>query len=262
MEDVEEGTIPIEEVADLMVCWNPGKKAMTQDLEQGSFSIKDSIVTRQQLAMTPILIKRAAECIVDFCPDLLWRGMLLRITSEAGYGNKQVRDRMCLNGNYCDKATITKRIGSALGQKQQQSGSRRLKPVQEPSEGPMLASQSGEKFKASNNPDEVYYNENVLDFGDYVYFFGHRTSHRSQLQMNQTGLKRKRMLMGAGQATAAGPSKRVVEVEDAIQSPAAMTSDAAEDSAAEGDDSDGEGQGDGDAVSVQSDTILDMMDED
>ena len=121
MDAYENGIVSLNDCAHFKICWNPGKKGITRGLEQGRFSIKDTILTRQQLTNTTILTRRAAECIVDFCPDLLWREMLLRIASEAGFGNKDVRDRMCHNGNYCDKATITKRIGSALGQKQQQS---------------------------------------------------------------------------------------------------------------------------------------------
>ena len=260
MLDAEDGKIAIEECADLMICWNPGKKGMAHDLQQARFSIKDTVLTRQQLAQTPILVKQAAERIVDFCPDMLWRGMLLRIASEAGYGNKWVRDRMCLNGNYCDKATITKRIGSALGQKQQQSTAKNRKPTEQP---------WIEKVKGYAKGEDEYYNENVMDFGNYVTFFGHRTSHRSQLMLNQQNSKRKAIVLDEGSGGSGtddkrpSSNKRKIEVEQATQSPEAMEiSDDAETSAAEDGGSGSEGESDADAVSLQSDTVLDQMDED
>ncbi|KAK3065084.1 hypothetical protein LTR53_018292, partial [Teratosphaeriaceae sp. CCFEE 6253] len=116
----EASTLAVEEptLKKIIVCWNPLKKGITQRLIRAHFRIYDTIITRHQLKTRPILTKRAAECIVDFCPDLIWRENLLRIVSEAGYGNKDVRNRICYNGCYCDKATVTKRIAAALGQKQ------------------------------------------------------------------------------------------------------------------------------------------------
>ena len=262
MEGVEEGKLILDEVADIMICWNPGKKAITQDLEQARFSIKDTLLTRQQLAQTPVLLKRAAECIVDFCPDMLWRGMLLRIASEAGYGNKQVRDRMCLNGNYCDKATITKRIGSALGQKQQAPAKRKGKTI----ELALSPAQGEEKVKGYTRGEEEYYNENVEDFGNYVSFFGHRASHRSQLQLNQTssrGAKRKAIVLDAGGVKPAASSSRRNKVKETMETPETMeVSDEAETSAGEGESSEDEDINDADAVSIQSDTLLDEIEDD
>ena len=140
------GSIELRYLDVIQICWNPGKKGLTQKLQQVSFSIKDSLVTRKQLSTTAVLTKEAAECVIDFCPDLLWDNVLLRITSETQLRNKEVRDRMCMNGNYLDKATITKRIGSALGQKQNTS------PAAESS--------------------EEQYMQNVEDYSNYQLFFG------------------------------------------------------------------------------------------
>ena len=38
-----------------------------------------------------------------------------RILSEAGFSNKDIRDRFCLNGSFSDRATVAKRLGAALG---------------------------------------------------------------------------------------------------------------------------------------------------
>ena len=136
---------------------NPTKKGITEELEHCSFSIKDSVVTRQQIETRPILTRTAAARICDFCPDLVWRDMLLRMVSEAGYGNKDLRDRFCLNGWYCDKATMTKRISAALGQKQL---TKAMKGMQRPG-------------------DDEWYNESVREFAQYVEYFGKRSNHRT-----------------------------------------------------------------------------------
>lgn len=107
--------LPLDKLSLIKICWSPGKKGNSQDLEQAVFSVRDTVMTRKMLATTPILTRRAAECIIDFCPDLLWRDILLRILSEASYSNKEIRDRFCLNGSWSDRATIAKRLGAALG---------------------------------------------------------------------------------------------------------------------------------------------------
>ena len=139
---------------------------MTQDLQQVRFSVRDTVVTRQQLAITPILTARAAERIVDFCPNLLWRGTLLRMLSEAGWGNKDVRERFCRNGCYCDKATFTKRVSAALGYKQQQQTQYNASSVPE-AQGPTFDGLSR-------------YQENVKAFFYYIDFFGKRTGHHNK----------------------------------------------------------------------------------
>ena len=173
MEAAELGKIEIRWLGGVNICWNSDKKGITQDLDQVTFSIRDTLKTRAQLASTPILTTQAAECIIDFCPDLLWRDILLRITSETELRNKEVHDRMCLNGNYMDKATITKRIGAALGQKQDSAKKR--------------ASDAGEEAQA----EEQYYEQNVQDYQNYQLFFGKGPSQRKN-RMGQSSKRVKR----------------------------------------------------------------------
>jgi hypothetical protein len=89
---VEADLVNLNDAFSVKITWNPGTKAMTADLRQAVFSVRDTVLTRRQLQSQPILTRRAAECIIDFCPDMLWRSMLLRVTSEAGLGNKDVSD--------------------------------------------------------------------------------------------------------------------------------------------------------------------------
>jgi hypothetical protein len=86
----EEGAVDLDVAFTFKITWNPGTKVMAADLRQAVFSVRDTVLTRRQLHSKPILTRRAAECIIDFCPDMLWRSMLLRVTSEAGLGNKDV----------------------------------------------------------------------------------------------------------------------------------------------------------------------------
>ncbi|CAK1355758.1 hypothetical protein CB0940_00551 [Cercospora beticola] len=236
-----------EQMVKLKIYWNPGKKGGPADLEQARFSVRDSVLTRKQLSKTLILNRRAAECIVDFCPDLLWRGILLRVCSEGGYGNKDVRDRFCYNGCYCDKATITKRISAALGQKQVSPNSRRY-----------------------NQAELEWYDANVKDFTCYIEYFGRRTGHRNMLKIQMQSEKRRAALewqvkVDGGPSTVdeapstveeegkAGPSKR--RKLDAEGSHAASKVE---------DTEEGEEYGESersDAVSVQDSDILDEMDE-
>lgn len=111
----EADEIPLDELARIKICWSPGKKGNSQELQQGIFSVRDTVITRKKLDETPILNHRAAECIIDFCPDLLWRDVLLRMLSEGNFSNKEIRDRFCLNGCFSDRATVAKRLGAALG---------------------------------------------------------------------------------------------------------------------------------------------------
>lgn len=157
-----DGSIELKFLDIIHICWNPGKKGHTENLQQVKFTVKDTLVTRKQLSEIPVLTKEAAECIIDFCPDLLFDNMLLRITSETQLRNKEVRDRLCMNGNYLDKATITKRIGSALGQKQ----------VASPRAG----------------ASEETYKQNVDDYSDYQNFFGKGPSMR-KTRLDQSNKK-------------------------------------------------------------------------
>ena len=259
MDAYEDGTVALNACAQIKMSWNPGKRGITQDLTQGRFSIKDTLLTRQQLNNTPVLTRRAAECIVDFCPDLLWREMLLRIASEAGFGNKDIRDRMCHNGNYCDKATITKRIGAALGQKQQQSTAKNRKKKPE-AESPEPESA---KTKGYLKGEDDYYNENVKDFSDYVEFFGKRTSHRTALKISAT---KRKLAQSDGsddsvEEVKGNPKKRAKVGEGNAQSPEVVSHSDETTEADSGSGSESE-EDDVDVVSIQSDTVLYQMDDD
>lgn len=249
IDNAEDGKVEPDVQASIKIYWDPGKKGMTENLEQAKFSVRDTVATRKQLENTPILTKVAAECIVDFCPDLLWRSMLLRITSEAGCGNKDVRDRFCHNGCYCDKATITKRISAALGQKQTQPKSKGYQPG-----------------------EWEWYDENVKDFSKYIDFFGMRTSHRNMLKIQMAGEKRKRDTHGNGEDPkdedqgekrqkgdddiddAAGPAPKETGAEaDGKEANGHNNVDAGNDSADDSDDSN--------AVSLQDSDVLDKMED-
>ncbi|KAF2859451.1 hypothetical protein K470DRAFT_100339 [Piedraia hortae CBS 480.64] len=95
------------------LCWKSKNDA--GELYQAGFPAWDTLITRQQLRHRPILTTCAAECIIDFCPDLLHGDTLLRIVSEAGYDPKMLRDRYCLNGCMADVNMFTDRVVSALG---------------------------------------------------------------------------------------------------------------------------------------------------
>ena len=196
----EAGKIDWDLCKEIFICWNPGKKGLTQDLVQAKFRIFDTLITRKQLETTPILTRRAAECIVDFCPDMLWRETLLRIVSEAGYGNKDVRDRFCYNGCHNDKATITKRIAAALGQKQINAPRRNKRKQAEQQQLASDAAMSGAegssvppmggagKRKRGPQPKEgsdryhpgeqEWHDANKADFNNYIRFFGKRPGTR------------------------------------------------------------------------------------
>lgn len=189
----EGGSIDWSVCRGIMICWNPGKKGTAENLIQASFRVYDTLVTRRQLHAAKVLTRRAAECIIDFCPDMLWRETLLRIVAEGGMGNKDVRDRFCFNGCYADKATITKRIAAALGQKQTHGKAKDRPPVSESANkkrrGPN-AQPLGERWQPG---EEDYYACNGEDFDNYIRFFGKRQSARSQLKLSAlpAGTKRK-----------------------------------------------------------------------
>ncbi|KXT10429.1 hypothetical protein AC579_7884 [Pseudocercospora musae] len=257
------GKLEADKMAQLMILWNPGKKGMTENLEQAKFSVRDNVLTHKQLEKRAILTKRAAECIVDFCPDMLWRGMLLRITSEGGYGNKDVRDRFCLNGCYCDKATITKRISAALGQKQVQP-----------------------KSKGYQDGELEWYEGNVKDFTHYIEYFGMRTSHRNMLKIQLAGDKRRAKYersvvqghQGQENGGEAGDCSSDVEWvskrgklhgDDATsegnagnEGEESESEEARDDGELEDGNESGEESEDSNAVSLQDSDILDRMDED
>jgi hypothetical protein len=257
----EAGEISLDVCATIKIYWNAGKKGSMEELEQIRFSIRDLIITREQVENKPVLTHQAAERIVDFCPHLVWRDMLLRIVSEAGYGNKEIRDRLCHNGNYVDKATITKRIGAALGQKQLQATVKtRMKQVTESSDPVDI------KTKEHIDEAEEYYNTNVTDFSNYMEFFGHRSSHRNQLKQEGAGRKRKIGSVDRGESSgveeiASNLRKRKSVGKESVQSPLAITSSDETTGMEGGDETEDDSENLPDAVSVQSDTLLDEIED-
>ncbi|KAK0913491.1 hypothetical protein LTR02_002339 [Friedmanniomyces endolithicus] len=245
---------------EVLICWNPGKKSPTDRLVQAAFRAYDTVITREQYDKTLILTRRAAECIVDFCPDLLWRETLLRIVAEAGYGNTDIRNRFCFNGCYADKATVTKRIAAALGQKQ----------VNPPRKGEAQADEDGEPGSSRKGATrylqgEKEWNEaNKHDFDDYSRFLGQRTGP-SYVRKPKTGSKR-RMSEGGEvemEDTVPGASressrKRAKTDESATGTGSGMMSEETEEVASPEDNDDDD---DNDAVSVQSDGILDEIED-
>jgi hypothetical protein len=226
-----DGEISLEECAKIQICWNPGKRGSLDGLVQAQFSIKDTIVTKLQLQTRPILTKTATERIIDFCPDLLFRGMLLRMASEAGLENKELRDRLCCNGCFVDKATITKRITAALGQKQ------------------LL------QDKRTGEEDE-WYIENTKHFENYCAFFGKHTKHRSQLT-----LKLKKSKASAAHAAAKLESSRkdIESSDDAVVTESSTLETSEEKGAAQ--EKNNEVSDAGDAVSAQDSDVLDAMED-
>jgi len=281
------GEVNIEDPAlkNILVCWNPGKQGITQTLDQAVFRMYDTLITRQQLAACPILTKRAAECVVDFCPDLLWREMLLRIVSEAGYGNKDVRNRICYNGCYCDKATVTKRIAAALGQKQINAPRKKAEQKTKLEEARETAANGGKVTRRGPEPNldahrylagEKEWNDgNKTDFEKYIRYFGKRpgTYVRKSKRSVSGGFSMKRdadeMLEGeAGPSGGAGSVKRA-RTEESVASPmtasdsaeSEMTSPEAHEEESDESEEEHEEEDDEDAVSEQSDGILDEIED-
>ncbi|QIW97999.1 hypothetical protein AMS68_003517 [Peltaster fructicola] len=222
----EADKLTLDELETIKLCWNPGRKGLTYDLTQAVFSARDTVLTRRQLAKTPILTRRAAECIIDFSPDYLWRDILLRICSEAGCGNKDVRERFCLNGCHADKATFTKRISAALGQKQTQG-----------------------KTKGYAQGEWEFYEASGEDFKNYIEFFGKRSTTRNM----KVGLKR-RYGSNAADGTARDEEGKPLEADADIGS-SSMSIAPSDDAVME----DAEQEPNDDAVSAQDSDALDML---
>ncbi|KAH9826997.1 hypothetical protein Tdes44962_MAKER09887 [Teratosphaeria destructans] len=235
----ESGEIDWNLCKHIMICWNPGKKGTTQDLKQGIFRVYDTLITRKQLLTRDFLTRRAAECIIDFCPDLLWRETLLRIVSEGGMGNKDVRDRFCLNGCHCDKATITKRIAAAIGQKQKSNPRRAAS-----GEAGVSSPQPGRYLKG----EAEWHITNQKQYYNYINWCG--TRHGTSVKVG-TGAKR------SSEDLESPPAKRArseyeLESADAGDTTEEESEQEIEQQTEEKDD---------DAVSIQSDTLLDEMED-
>ena len=221
----------LDELARIKICWSPGKKGNSQDLEQAKFSVKDTVNTRKMLAKTPILTHRAGECIIDFCPDMLWRDILLRILSEAGFSNKDIRDRFCLNGSFSDRATVAKRLSAALG-----------KDTNPP---------RGKGKEAALDWCET----NRDDFDNYQAFFGKRPPARRTAQ----GRKNSKLLLGKSGDSEdnSSPAKSDGQGEGSKKVLMALDGAAEEEPSAAEESDDGEDQED--AVSLQDSDDLDAM---
>lgn len=224
--------ISLDDLSRIKICWSPGKKGNSQDLEQAKFSVKDTVNTRKMLAKTPILNHRAGECIIDFCPDLLWRDILLRILSEAGFSNKDIRDRFCLNGSFSDRATVAKRLSAALG-----------KDTNPP---------RGKGKEAALDWCET----NRDDFDNYQAFFGKRPPARRTAQ----GRKNSKLINGkTGESEDNSSPMKTAEPSSSDKKPLKMALDgAADEEPSNGEESDG-GEGQEDAVSLQDSDDLDAM---
>lgn len=155
IEDGELEKIDDKILRTINLCWRPWKNAPTHDLQHATFTALESVITRRTLATTPVLTWSAAECIIDFCPDLVWHDILLRILSESGMTRKDVRTRLCQNGCYIDNVTFTGRISGALGKNETLPASKDC------------SSGSSERYKKNSD-----------DFDAYIQFFAKRNTTR------------------------------------------------------------------------------------
>ena len=114
LQAAEDGQIPLASCGHIKIRLNPAKNGGIENLDQIQFTIRDSVLTRQRVTSTPILTGAAAMGIIDYCPDLLYRNTLLRITAEAGWCCSDIRTRVALNGMYLNKAAIYSRTAAAL----------------------------------------------------------------------------------------------------------------------------------------------------
>lgn len=253
IERAENGQIDWELTKDIIICWNPTKRGTTQELEQARFRVWDTLITRKQLAESVILTKRAAECIIDFCPDLIWRETLLRIVSEGGCGNKDVRDRLSYNGCHADKATITKRIASALGQKQLNAVKKRDEKDDEEDDedcedkptkkGRRRGPHAKGRHERYGVGEEEWHHQNQLDYNAYIAFFGKRRGHIPM------GAKRKKLRQNGDEIGHPSSSKRPRTGFD-FDAPSPPSTDATQDMLELDDEGDGTESGEEEAVVV------------
>ncbi len=169
--------------------------------------------------------------------------MLLRVCTETGIKQSDVQERLTLNGLQLSPSTITKRIGSALGQKQTEKG----------------------ESSSDVKPWAAHYNGNVIDFDYYKMYFGKHTSNRGLLNTTKRKAASSSMNSDDADNIAVGPSKKRARTEEEVTSPVTLPSSESSPNADteeeyeevdEGDDDDND-----DAVSVQSDTMLDEIED-
>ncbi|KAF2721024.1 hypothetical protein K431DRAFT_285282 [Polychaeton citri CBS 116435] len=232
----ERGDVDLETLKGILICWSPGKKGMTHDLEQVEFSVHDTLVTREALAKKPVFTWAAAERLIDFCPDQLWRGTLLRVVSESGMGNKDIRARFCRNGSWCDNATITKRISAALGQKQKQQDQKGL-----------------------HDRYNEWYHANVRDHEHYTCFFSKRQPRGNLLR---SCVKRLKLALEAADSGEPGALQKPehsgsgrMPASDEVQASGEVGGDDEEDAAGASNESDD----DDDVVTLTEDSDADSI---
>ena len=232
--------------AEIKICWNPNKGGRTDELEQASFSIKDHCVTRRQVLESTMLTHMAAIRILDFCPNMAWRDTLLRMTSEGGLSNGFIRNRLCWNGNYGDKATTTKRVGSALGQKQTTHVTRT----------PKTSYSATEKVNGYGPGQTEFWLKNSDDYDHYMSWWGRPIPHRKLLAMKKRP---------APADAAEGPARKRSKTGESAASPETIVSsdgpESVVDTEATEEEEEEEEVNDDDAVSVQSDTVLDAIED-
>lgn len=237
-------------VAMIKICWSPGKGGRTASLEQAVFTIKDHIYTWSQIKQRPILLEQAAVRILDFCPDKVNKEILLRISAEGGLSNTAIRNRLCENGCYVDKATITKRIGATMGQKQQQHPTRMGKNG--------VTVQDTDKVKGYAPGQNDYYTMNSQDYNNYMLYFGRKIPHREGLRMKREAKE------ASSDDAAEGPPRKRSKTGQMTMSPEVVVVDSDDPKEVDPDATESEGQeevNDDDAVSIQSDTMLDAIED-
>jgi len=254
LDAAEAGDIDWDICKEIYVTWNASKKGQTEQLTQAKFRLYDTLITRQQLRSRPILTRRAAECITDFCPDMLWRETLLRMASEAGYGNKDVRDRFCYNGCWADKATFTKRIAAALGQKQNNSYKPKKDVGAEDEEA--VSKQNSKRY---GEGELEWYEQNDRDYNNYIAYFGKRSGYRNL--SNVLRADKKKWVDGPEEGSSeAGPASNRGKSEVAETRTTASQVVEGGEMDVEGSEEKGEEENDDkDAVSEQDSDILDEM---
>lgn len=110
-----------EALKEIEVAHDPGD-SLLDNLQLPRVSIMDIARTRLQLQHVRVFTDRAAECLIDFCPDLLTNYQLLQVVSETKFSNTQVQIRLGHNGSMLSDSTITKRVSAALNREYDKRG--------------------------------------------------------------------------------------------------------------------------------------------
>ncbi|KAF4550209.1 Hypothetical protein D9617_18g034000 [Elsinoe fawcettii] len=102
-----------DDLKTIEVTYDPGDSIL-KDLDLPRISIVDIARTRLQMLHIPIITIRAAECIIDFCPDLLIGFRLMQVLSESSFSNNTIQLRLGYNGSMLSDSTLAKRITTAI----------------------------------------------------------------------------------------------------------------------------------------------------